>query len=457
MDSAAHHVEQAVARLSTVCRWLRALHGAKLRAMAAIATEPSHPTYWHPFSAMPGAVAERVVLVRGHGCRVWDDAGRSYLDAMAGLWFCSVGHGRAELAQVAAKQMQNLAGYHTFGSMANRPALDLADRICSIAPMSGRSAAFLVNGGSDAVDTAAKMARRYWQVRGESQRTTIVSQASSYHGVNGFGTSLAGIEPNAHGWGEIVPAVERLPRHDVSALRCLLEAHGSRIAAFIAEPVIGAGGVYPPPEDFWSEVTELCRAHSVLVIADEVITGYGRLGPWFGSERYGIQPDLITSAKGLSSGYLPIGAVVAGPRILDTLWSDDAGALRHGYTYSGHPAACAVAIANLDIIDREGLRFRVQELEPILAAAVKQLEAHPLVRETRSVGLLAAVEIEPSVVTERPHITDDIASASRRRGILTRGLVGRALQLSPPFVISESEIDELIDRLALALDDVVSA
>jgi putrescine aminotransferase len=423
--------------------------------MAGASPKSIAPTYWHPFSSMPAAAAERLVLVRGKGAWVWDEAGDAYIDAMAGLWFCNVGHGRQELADAAATQMAALAGYHTFGSLANRPALELADRICEIAPIEG-AAAFLVNGGSDAVDTAAKIVRRYWQVRGEPERMTIVSQGLSYHGMNGFGTSFAGIDLNARGWGQIVPATRQIPRHDVDALERLLEAEAGRIGAFIAEPVVGAGGVYPPPEGFWPRVAELCRVHDVLLIADEVITGYGRLGSWFGSERFGFEPDLITSAKGLSSGYLPIGATIAGPRVLDVLWSERAGVLRHGYTYSGHPAASRVALVNLEIIEREGLRERVEDLEPVLSAAVERLEGHALVEETRSVGLLAAVELKPEAIAERPGIVDVVSMRGRRHGLLTRGLVGKALQLSPPFVITEAEIEMMIDRLALTLDDVAA-
>jgi putrescine aminotransferase len=313
---------------------------------------------------------------------------------------------------------------------------------------------FLTTGGSDAVETAGKMARRYWQLRGKPQRTVLVARSEAYHGMNAYGTSLAGIAPNATGWGTLIPDVAHISHDDPAALDRVLSDEGERIAGFIGEPVIGAGGVIPPRDGYWERIQDACAKHGILLIADEVITGYGRTGPWFGSERYGIRPDLVTSAKGLTSGYLPLGAVLAGPRVRDVLWADGAGMFRHGYTYSGHAAACAVAIANLDIIEREGLRDRVRSLEPVLARVLGELEREPLVEATRTAGLLGAVQLDAAAREEQPGLVDRIVGELEADGVLLRGLVGHSLQISPPFVISADEIELLGERIAGALQRV---
>jgi adenosylmethionine-8-amino-7-oxononanoate aminotransferase len=416
-----------------------------------------HPQrLWHPFADMARVPGHELVLVRGEGAWVEDDRGRRYLDATAGLWYCNVGHGRAELADVAAAQMRELAAYSTFGTYANRPALELADRLAGIAPFED-AAVFLTTGGSDAVDTAGKIARRYWWLHGEPQRTLLIARAEAYHGMNAYGTSLAGIRPNAEGWGPLVTDVLHVPHDDAAELERVLAELGDRVAAFIGEPVIGAGGVVPPPDGYWERVQRACAAHGALLIADEVVTGYGRVGPWFASERYGIEPDIVTTAKGLTSGYLPLGAVLCGPRVRDALWADDAGAFRHGYTYSGHPAGCAVAVRNLDIIEREGLRDRVLELEPVLADALTGLDDAPLVEETRSVGLLGAVELSAEARADDPGLADRVVAALQDDGILVRSLVGHSLQISPPFVISADEVELLAERIGRALDRVAAA
>jgi putrescine aminotransferase len=413
-----------------------------------------HPQrLWHPFADMAQVPGRELVLVRGDGAWLEDDGGNRYLDATASLWYCNVGHGRTELAEVAAAQMRELPAYSTFGHYANRPALELAERLASIAPMDD-AAVFLTTGGSDAVETAGKMARRYWQLRGEPQRTVLVARSEAYHGMNAYGTSLAGIATNAAGWGTLIPDVVHIRHDDPAALERVLEDEGGRIAGFIGEPVIGAGGVIPPADGYWERIQAACSKHGILLIADEVITGYGRTGPWFGSERYGIRPDLVTSAKGLTSGYLPLGAVLAGPRVRDALWADDAGMFRHGYTYSGHAAACAVAIANLEIIEREGLRERVRSLEPVLARVLGELEAEPLVEATRTAGLLGAVQLDAEARATQPGLVDRIVGELQADGVLLRGLVGHSLQISPPFVISEQEIELLGERIAAALQRV---
>lgn len=411
--------------------------------------------FWHPFADMEQVRGDEVVIVRGEGSWVEDDAGRRYLDASAGLWYCNIGHGRAELAEVAARQMRDLAAYQTFDVFANRPAVELADRICAVAPFDGASASFLVSGGSDAIDTAGKIVRRFWGALGAPERQLVIAREGAYHGMHAYGTSLAGIESNASGWGQLVHGVAHVPRDDLGALERTLEEHRGRVAAFIGEPVQGAAGVYPPPICYWSGVQDLCREHDVLLVSDEVVCGFGRLGRWFGCERYGVVPDLIVGAKGLSSGYLPIGVVAAGPRIREVLWN--AGPFRHGYTYSGHPTACAVALANLNILERERLFERVAALEPVLRNALAPLQRHPAVAEVRTAGLLAGVEIAEGVRAQATGAVEQITTAMRERGVLVRALVGRSLQISPPFIITESEIELLARTLVEALDVVAPA
>jgi putrescine---pyruvate transaminase len=408
---------------------------------------------WHPFSDMARVPGRELVLVRGEGAWLEDEQGKRYLDGTASLWYANVGYGRTELADVAAEQMRDLAAYSTFGVYANRPALELADRLAGIAPVDD-AAVFFTSGGSDAVDTAGKIARRYWWLRGEPQRTVIVARSEAYHGMNAYGTSLAGIRPNAEGWGPLVTDVVHVPHDDAAELERVLAEYGDRIAAFIGEPVIGAGGVVPPPDGYWAHVQRAVAANGALLIADEVITGYGRTGPWFACERFEIAPDMVTTAKGLTSGYLPLGAVLAGPRVRDELWADTAGPFRHGYTYSGHAAACAVGIRNLEIIEREGLRDRVYALEPVLAEALAGLDSLPLVEETRAVGLLGAVQLDAEARAADPALADRVVSELQDDGVLVRSLVGHSLQISPPFVISEQEIDLLAERIGAVLERV---
>lgn len=410
---------------------------------------------WHPFADM-GRLGSEVVFERGEGAWIYDTTGRRYLDGSAGLWYCNVGHGRAELAEAAAVQMRKLASYQIFDRFANQPALELAERLTELTPTRDAGAVFFTSGGSDAVDTAAKIARRYWSAGGHPERQILVAREGAYHGVNAFGTSLSGIPANASGWGVLVPDTVQVDRHSIDALDELLRLHAGQVAAFIAEPVQGAAGVHPPAPGYWSAVQELCRRHDVLLIVDEVVTGFGRLGEWFGSSRFDIRPDLLVCAKGLSSGYMPIGAVVAGERILDVLWSADAGAFRHGYTYSGHPAACAVALANLDIIEEECLIQRVRALEPVLERELRALGAHPMIDEVRAVGLLAGIELSEQRRALIPDLGERVVTGARERGVLVRNLLGKTLQISPPFVIKEEEIAFIAAVLTAVLDDLAA-
>jgi putrescine aminotransferase len=398
-----------------------------------------------------GPIRERAVLtvVRGEGSTVWDDEGNAYLDAIASLWYCNVGHGRRELADAAAAQLRELEAYQTYERYTSPPAEKLAERVAGLAPIDGAKVFFTAGGGGDAIDTAAKLTRAYWAAVGKPDKHVIVSRQFAYHGSNAYGTALGGMAALVEPYGRLVPEVEQVPWNDAGALAETIDRIGpERVAAFFAEPVVGAGGVLHPPEGYLEAVERICRERDVLFVADEVITGFGRLGEWFGSERLGITPDLMTCAKGITSGYLPLGAVIASPRIAEPFWA--AGTehvFRHGYTYSGHTTVCAVALANLDVIERERLIERVRALEPVLDAALRPLEAHPLVSEVRAgLGLLAAVELADGTKVDR------VIDEARARGVLLRGLRGVALQISPPFVITEDEIATLARVIGESLD-----
>jgi adenosylmethionine-8-amino-7-oxononanoate aminotransferase len=416
---------------------------------------PGEPVLWNAFANMASLAGHAVTIVRGEGSTVFDDHGRPYLDALASLWYCNVGHGRAELADAAAAQMRGLAAYQTFEPFSNQPAEALARRVAGLAPMPGAKVFLTPGGGSDAVDTAAKLARSYWRALGQGSKQVTIARSHAYHGMNAYGTSLGGIPANTEPFVPLVTLVEHVAWDDAPALEKVIEDAGAgRVAAFFCEPVIGAGGVYPPPDGYLAAVREICRRHDVLFIADEVITGFGRTGAWLASERFGLDPDLITTAKGLSSGYAPIGAVIASARVAEPFWRPgSAEVFRHGYTYSAHPTACAVAAANLDLIEREQLVARVARLEPVLARALAPLAGHELVGEVRAgTGLLAAVEIAEDARAADPGIGARLVTEIRERGVVTRLLRGAALQISPPFVITEAEIDRIAGVFAAALD-----
>jgi putrescine---pyruvate transaminase len=406
----------------------------------------SGPAMWNPFANMAAVKGKTVTIVRGEGATVYDSSGRSYLDAIASLWYCNVGHGRPELADAAAAQMREIAGYQAFEVFSSKPAEALAQRIAALAPISDAKVFFTPGGGSDAIDTAAKLTRAYWRAAGQPGKQIIIARSHAYHGMNAYGTSLGGIPANTDPFSPLVTLVEHVPWDDPAALAKLIEQVGAdRVGAFFCEPVIGAGGVYFPPDGYLPQVQQICRDNDVLFVADEVITGFGRTGEWFGSGRFGLAPDMMTVAKGLTSGYLPLGAVLAGPRVAEPFWRDGSAEIfRHGYTYSAHPAACAVGLANLDILEREQLVPRVRALEPVLAAALAPLARHELVADVRTgAGLLGAVEITQAAREADPGLGARLVAAARDHGVITRLLRGVALQVSPPFVISEAELSQI--------------
>jgi adenosylmethionine-8-amino-7-oxononanoate aminotransferase len=414
--------------------------------------------FWHPFADM-SAVDRRgaLVLERGEGAYVFGADGRRYLDATASLWYCNVGWGRTEIADAVAEQMSRLPAYSTFGDLSNRPADDLCDKVATLAPVAD-SKVFLTSGGSDSIDTATKMARMYWQLLGLPDRSVLIRRSKAYHGMHTAGTSLAGIPANAAGHGVLIEDVIEIGWDDADGLADVIERVGvERVAAFFCEPVIGAGGVFPPPPGYLETVREICRQREVLFVADEVITGFGRCGDWFASGRWDLDPDIVTCAKGITSGYLPMGAVIAAPHVAAPFWADGAGPWRHGYTYSGHAAASAAALANIAIMEREHLCERALKLETELADALSPLADHGLVAEVRGgTGVLAAVQLRQELLVSTPSLPARVAAAARDAGVLVRPLVDGAIAVSPPLIVGASELDELVVGFRAALDASVA-
>jgi putrescine aminotransferase len=413
--------------------------------------------FWHPFADMSAVAGHDFVLASGDGAHVYDTSGRRYLDATAGLWFCNIGHGRAELGQAAARQMTTLASYSNFGDLTTAPTLALADRLAALSGLPGAKV-FFTSGGSDAVDTAVKMVRRYWALLDQPERTTIITRTRSYHGMHVAGTALAGITANRDGYGELDLGVRNCAWDQVEDLaRVIAECGPERVAAFFCEPIIGAGGVYAPPEGYLQAARDLCREHGILFVADEVITGYGRTGAMFGSLRWDLQPDLLLTAKGLTSGYLPMGAVIVAANVAEPFWTRPGLVWRHGYTYSGHATAAVVAMANLDIIEGEHLVERVAEHQLAMAAELMPLTQHDLVHTVRAgVGLLAAVQLEPEALAQRPDLGLVLVKHVRERGVITRMLADGSVQISPPFVVTREDMRTIASAIDEALVEVGS-
>jgi len=410
---------------------------------------------WHPFSSMAAVDGAELVIERGEGVYVWDDTGKRYIDGTASLWYCQVGHGRREIIEAMRTQALQLEAYHTFGDFANPPALALAERIARYSP-DPRSKVFLTSGGSDSIDTAAKIARRYFQLTGEPERTVLITRAMSYHGMHGYGTSLAGIPGNADGIGPLTPDVVLVPWDSVDALGEAIDRTGAeRIAGFFCEPVIGVGGVRRAPEGYLKEARALIAETGALFVADEVITGFGRVGDWFASRRFSLEPDLIAFAKGVTSGYLPAGGVIAAPRVWAPFYSAGAALFRHGYTYSGHPTVAAAALANLDLMEREQLCARALEWETKLVEGLDTLLDHPLVAGHRSgVGFLGAILLDPKRLAADPDLPVKAFKAVRARGVISRAIAGEALQVSPPLTMTDGEFEEMLAGIRRGLDDL---
>lgn len=431
--------------------------------------------HMHPFTD-GGELAQKGarVITRAEGCFITDSEGNEILDGMAGLWCVNLGYGREELAKAAYDQMRQLAFYNTFFQTTHPPVVALAKKLAELTP-ANLNHTFFALGGSDANDTNIRAVRVYWELKGKPTKTHIIARHNGYHGSTMGGGSLGGMS-GIHAQGGLpIPGISHIAQPfwwaeggDLSpeefglqaarALEAEIDRLGEdNVAAFIGEPVQGAGAVIVPPSTYWPEIQRICDERNILLIADEVICGFGRTGKWFGSDTFAIRPDIMTMAKGLSGGYLPIGASMLSDEIADTLNSTE---FAHGYTYSGHPVSCAVALENLRILDEEGIVDRVgAETAPYLAEKWRELESHPLVGEARISGMMGALELTPDKSARAKFAGDEgTIGFMAREASINNGLVMRhvrdSLIISPPLVISKAEIDLLIERAARTLDQV---
>ena len=427
----------------------------------------------HPFTDHRALMEKGTrVITNADGVYLWDSDGNKILDAMAGLWCINVGYGRKELADTAYEQLRELPYYNNFFQTTHPPAIELSKILVDISP-SQFNHIFFTNSGSEAIDTVVRMVRYYWALEGKPEKTVIISRENAYHGSTVAGSSLGGMKL-MHEQGGILTDIEHIAQPywfgnggklspDEFGIKIAkdLEARikkigESRIAAFIGEPVQGAGGVIIPPETYWPEIQRICDKYGILLIADEVICGFGRLGEWFGSDYFSIHADLMPIAKGMSSGYLPIGGLMVGDRVANTL-IDKGGDFNHGFTYSGHPAACAVALKNICILKEENIIDTVKnETSPYLQKRWLELGSHPLVGEARGVGMVGALELVKNKETKEGFPEKQNVGMVCRDFCFNNGLVMRAVAdtmiISPPLIISNDEIDDLIAKARLCLN-----
>ena len=409
----------------------------------------SVPTVLHPFAAPAREAGDFLNIVRAEGCTLWSEDGSRYLDGTASLWYCAAGHGRREIVDAVARQMAELDAYHTFGRFTNPRQEELAEQLIAFGPVPGARIHF-TQGGSEAVDSALKLARVTHRLSGDGGRTVILGRHFAYHGVMFGGIAAGGLPANRNAYGPLLPDVHTVDRDSLQAMRDAVAYHGpDRIAAIIAEPVIGAGGVFPPEEGYLEGLRELCDESGALLIFDEVINGFGRLGSWFGALHYGVTPDLLVFAKGVTSGYMPLGGVFVGPRVREALEADPSFIFAHGMTYAGHPSSCAAGLANLEILRREELPARAARAGRRLRAGLDTLAGRPGVLEIRGEGLMQAIGLEAP-----------LAAPSFAEALLARGVVARAIPyantvaFSPPLIIADEEIDELVEVAGAVLADV---
>lgn len=435
--------------------------------------------FLHPFTDHK-SLADRGarVITRADGIYVWDSEGKKILDAMSGLWCVNAGYGRKELADAAYAQMMELPFYNSFFQTTNVPATKLAARLAGLAPKAGERRfehVFFSSSGSESNDTNVRMVRRYWDLMGQPQRKIIIGRFNGYHGSTMAGASLGGMS-DMHAQGDLpIPNITHIEQpyywqhgnpgesradFGVRAARWLeekiLKLGADKVAAFIAEPVQGAGGVIIPPETYWPEIQRIVDKYGILLISDEVICAFGRLGHWFAYEKFGYRPDLVTFAKAVTSGYVPLGGVMVGDRVAQVL-IEKGGEFNHGYTYSGHPVACAVALANLDLMAREDLPGRVREdLGPYLAARFEELKSHPLVGDAETCGFVAGLVLVKDKAT-REMFDPGLAVGMICRGhCFANGLIMRAVGdrmiIAPPLTMTHAQIDEMIGLIRRCLD-----
>ncbi|MDX1512933.1 MAG: aspartate aminotransferase family protein [Gammaproteobacteria bacterium] len=428
----------------------------------------------HPFTdyKILGKKGSRIIT-RAEGVYLWDSEGNKILDGMAGLWCVNLGYGRKELIEAGCAQLRELPYYNNFFQTTHPPAVELATLLAEVTPPH-LNHAFFTNSGSEANDTVMRLVRHYWSLMGKPWRRIIISRENAYHGSTMAGASLGGMKPMHAQGGLPIPGIEHIEQpywfkrggeltpdeFGLKAARALerkiAEVGPDNVAAFIAEPVQGAGGVIVPPASYWPEIVRICEKHGILLVSDEVICGFGRTGKWFGGDHFNLEPDLMPMAKGLSSGYQPIGGVMVSDRVVDVLM-DKGGEFFHGYTYSGHPVAAAVAAENIRILRNESVVERVgQDIAPYFQTRLAELADHPLVGEVRGLGLLGALEL----VSDKPSRTgfenEGSVGLKCREHCFENGLVMRSVLdtmiLSPPLIITPEQIDELVEKARLCLD-----
>jgi len=432
--------------------------------------------YLHPFTDHKSLAARGTrVITHAEGVYLHDSEGHRILDGMSGLWCVALGYGRRELAEAAYRQMQELPYYNSFFQCANPPAIELADRLARLSPPQFQHA-FFTGSGSESNDTMVRMVRRYWELRGQPERQVIISRWNGYHGSTMAGASLGGMRAMHSQGGLPIPGIVHIGQPywfecggdldpDEFGLKAareleqkILEIGPDKVAAFIGEPVQGAGGVIIPPRTYWPEVQRIVDRYGILLASDEVICGFGRTGEWFGCEHFGTRPDFMTLAKAITSGYQPLGALMVADRVAEVLVGEG-GEFFHGFTYSGHPVAAAVANANLEILERERIVERVRtEIAPYWAARWRELADHPLVGEARTLGLFGALELVPrkpsrAFFPERGTVGTRCRDLSVKNGLVMRA-VWDTMIAAPPLVITPAEIDELVSKAVQTLDQL---
>ena len=426
----------------------------------------------HPFTDYKSLAKEGTnVIVKADGAHLTNTDDKQFLDAMSGLWCVNVGYGRKNLADVAYKQMQELPYYNSFFKSATAPSIELAQQLAEIAP-NDLNHAFFSSSGSEANDTVVRMVRRYWDLEGKPNKKTFISREYAYHGSTMTGVSLGGMTA-MHAQGGMMPGFEHvMPPYwykyggDMSPEEFgaytankieekINEIGAENIAAFIGEPIQGAGGVIIPPDSYWPRVQEICKQYDIILVVDEVICGFGRTGEWFGSDTYNIKPDIITMAKGISSGYIPLSGIMVGDRVTETL-VDEGGEFYHGYTYSGHPVACAVAIENIKIIREENLIENSRKTSVYLKERMNEIADHPLVGEVRMKSFIGAVELVKDKDKREMFEETGVVGGICRDYCIENGLVMRAVRdgmiFCPPLIFNNNHIDELVDKLKKSLD-----
>ena len=435
--------------------------------------------YLHPFTDHKDLASKGArIITRGEGVYVWDTEGNKILDGMSGLWCVNMGYGQTELVEAATQQMTVLPFYNSFFNTSVEPAIELAALLAEITPPQ-LNHVFYSSSGSESNDTILRMVRRYWDIKGEKQRKTIISRKNGYHGSTVAGASLGGMT-GMHEQGDLpIPGIVHIEQpyfrevvKDQPELKGLsedefgvvaagwleekiLEVGADKVAAFIGEPVQGAGGVIIPPKTYWPEIQRICDKYGILLISDEVICGFGRLGTCFGCETMGTKPDFMTFAKGVTSGYIPLGGAMVSDRVVEVLYQD--GDFNHGYTYSGHPVACAVAVANIKLMQKLDIVNRIKnDTGPYLKQAFESLNDHPLVADAKTEGMVAGLVMLKDKANNIPFDDDDNVGMICRGHCFDNGLVMRAVGdrmiIAPPLVISHAEIDELVRLARLALD-----